>query len=155
MLEPQSDQGWEKQLTRPCVGRQPSVTLGLGQLCGRCLRQGATEAGGQAAGTGAPPAGLPAPTPPPGFGFGSRSGTAHSFLPPGVLPPQPCPVSGHSHGQWAGTLSVQTLRHPAVLTLGLQEEMEIEATPDVWEKAEQKEGELEPESLGLNHLVAV
>lgn len=69
MLEPQSDQGWEKQLTCSCVGRQPLLTLGLGQLCGPCLWQGPREAGGQAAGTVVPLAGLPAPTPPTSFGF--------------------------------------------------------------------------------------
>lgn len=38
-----SDQGWGKQLTRPCVGRQPLLALGLGQLCGPCLWPGQGE----------------------------------------------------------------------------------------------------------------
>lgn len=91
--------------------------------------------------------------------LGSYSCTAHSFLPSGVCLPCPCPASRPSYAQWVGTLSVQTPGPLVALTLGPQaEETEIESSPDVWKKSKmqkQKEVKLEPECLGLNHLVTV
>lgn len=128
MLEPQSDRGWEKQLTRSRVGGQPLLTQGLGQLCGPGGRGGRKAGGRHRSSTGwaassHPTTQLWIP--------GSCSCTAHSFLPPGVLPPYPSSASGHSHAHWADPLYPP---RPA-LTLGPQaEEMELEVTPDVWKK---------------------
>lgn len=161
MLEPQSDQGWEKQLTCSCVGRRPLLTLGSGQLCGPCLWQGPREAGGQAAGTVVPLAGLPAPTPPTSFGFlvPTHAQPTASSLQASVSHILAQPQDPPSYAQWVGTLSVQTPGPLVALTLGPQaEETEIESSPDVWKKSKmqkQKEVKLEPECLGLNHLVTV
>lgn len=102
-------------------------------------------------GAGVPLAALPIPTPPASFGFWVPAQAQPSFLPPGVSPhtlaqlrAQPCPV-GRS-------LSVQTPGPPAALTLGPQvEEIETEATPDVWKKSKRnKKSQLGAEGLALN-----
>lgn len=90
-----SDQGWGKQLTRPCVGRQPSPGPGL-----RAAVRTVPLAG---PGGGRPTGGRQRsviswaasshPTYELGI-LGSCSCTTHSFLPPGVCSPHPCPASG-------------------------------------------------------------
>ena len=123
MLEPQNNYGRKKQLTCLWVGGQRMLTSGLGQLCGPCLWQGGGEAERREAGTGALWLGCQLP---PHLGaLDPWSLLTHSpQLPPsGLLPPDPCPASGHSP---LGAYLLQTPAAPA-LALGPQaEEMELE-----------------------------
>lgn len=156
MIEPQSDQGWEKQLTHWCVGRQSLLTLGLGQLCGPCLWQGPEEAGGQAAGTVVPLAGLPAPTPPTSFGFlvpAHAQPTASSLQAPAPHILAQTQGPDRPSGQ-APCLSYS--RTPGCPDSGsLDTDRNQCRCLEEKQKQKQKEGELEPECLGLNHLVVV
>lgn len=104
----------------------------------RTVPSAGARGGRRAAGTGAPLAGLPAPTPPPSFRF--LVPAMHSpWLPPlQALDPISLPSLGPSHARWAGALSVQTPGPRAALTLGPQAEgTETEASP-LWNKSKSK-----------------
>lgn len=90
------------------------------------------------------PSQLPAPNPPPSFGFSvpapARAQPTASSLRASIphILAQPCPLQ-HSHAHWAGTLSVQAPVLKAALNVHPPAEgMELEVTPDVWKKKQKK-----------------
>lgn len=135
-----SDQGWGKQLTRPCVGRQPSPGPGLRAAVRTVPLAG--PGGGRPAGGrhGSVISWAASSHPTYELGIlGSCSCTTHSFLPPGVCSPHPCPASGSGHAQWASTLSV---RNPQLPSLGPQVQEKPAQVFGRKAKAETKRGQV-------------
>lgn len=154
MLEPQSDQGWEKQLTHWWVGRQPSLALGLSSCVDSPLA-GAGEGGRQEQ---EPPAGLPAPTPPPSFGVSvpayaqPTASSPSGGRPPTSLPilrAQPCPGGRHPICADSRPPGCPDSGSP-----GRGDRQRGQPPSEEKQKPEPKEGTLEPERL-VKHLAAV